>query len=245
MKEYYIIDPQTYDDQFWWKKDDIEFWKSILVANDVTILELAAGTGRLGIPLVREGARYTGLELSTEYVKYGNLKFPSPGPMVAGDMRNFNFSKKYDFIFIGFNSFLHLLSEKDVVKCFNSIKKHMHSETRLYIDIFIPNDSFLKRSPSSELHVMEFFDSQNHCTSIIKEKITYDSLNKIASICWKYTNDKNTCYRQFDFQMKVYYPDTMNRLLTDNGFHIYSLWGSYNRTPLKEASSLQIYGLGI
>ena len=76
MNEYYMIDPQTYDDQFWWKKDDIEFWKSVLIANDATILELAAGTGRLGIPLVREGAQYTGLELSTEYVKYANLKFP-------------------------------------------------------------------------------------------------------------------------------------------------------------------------
>ena len=144
MKEYYIIDPQTYDDQFWWKKDDIEFWKSILIANDTTILELAAGTGRLGVPLVREGAQYTGLELSTEYVKYGNLKFPSPGPITSGDMRDFNFFKKYDFIFIGFNSFLHLLSEKDVVKCFNSIKKHMHNNTKLYFDIFMPDESFFK-----------------------------------------------------------------------------------------------------
>ena len=25
--EYYNISPQIYDDQFWWKKDDIEFWK--------------------------------------------------------------------------------------------------------------------------------------------------------------------------------------------------------------------------
>ena len=178
MKQYYIIDPQTYDDQFWWKKDDIEFWKSILIANDATILELAAGTGRLGIPLIREGAQYTGLELSTEYVKYGNLKFPSPGPIIEGDMRNFNFLKKYDFIFIGFNSLLHLLSEKDVVKCFNSIKKHMHSKTRLYIDVFIPDDSFLRRSPSSNLTVMEFFDSKNHCISIIKEKLVYDRLNE-------------------------------------------------------------------
>jgi len=245
MKEYYIIDPQTYDDQFWWKKDDIEFWKSILIANDTTILELAAGTGRLGVPLVREGAQYTGLELSTEYVKYGNLKFPSPGPITSGDMRDFNFFKKYDFIFIGFNSFLHLLSEKDVVKCFNSIKKHMHSNTRLYIDIFMPDDSFLKRSPSSELTVMEFFDSQNHCTSVIKEKTIYDSLNEIASVSWQYMNDENICYRQFNFQMKIYYPDTINRLLIDNGFYVHDLWGSYNKSPFKKTSSLQIYELGI
>ena len=245
MKQYYIIDPQTYDDQFWWKKDDIEFWKSILIANDATILELAAGTGRLGVPLVREGAQYTGLELSTEYVKYGNLKFPSPGPIIEGDMRNFNFSKKYDFIFIGFNSLLHLLSEKDVVKCFNSIKKHMHSDTKLYIDIFIPDYSFLKRSPSSELTVMEFFDSQNSCTSTIKEQIAYDSLNEVVSVSWQYIDDNNICYRQFDFQMKVYDPDTMNRLFIDNGFYVNNLWGSYNKSSLKETSSLQIYELKI
>ena len=245
MSTYYIIDPILYDDQFWWKKDDIEFWKSILVADDATILELAAGTGRLGIPLVREGAQYTGLELSTEYVKYGNLKFPSPGPIIEGDMRNFNLLKTYDFIFIGFNSFLHLLSEKDVVQCFNSIKKHMHSETRLYIDIFIPDDSFLRRSPSSEMTVIDFFDSKSHCASTIKEKIAYDRLNEIASVSWQYVNDKNICYRQFDFQMKVYYPDTMNRLFVDNGFYIYELWGSYDKAPLKETSSLQVYELGI
>ena len=28
-KEYYTIEPQVYDNQFWWKKDDIEFWKNI------------------------------------------------------------------------------------------------------------------------------------------------------------------------------------------------------------------------
>ena len=245
MKQYYIIDPQTYDDQFWWKKDDIEFWKSILVADDVTILELAAGTGRLGMPLVREGVQYTGLELSTEYVKYGNLKFPSPGPIIEGDIRNFKLLKTYDFIFIGFNSFLHLLSEKDVVKCLNSIKKHMHSKTRLYIDIFIPDDSFLRRSPSSDMTVMEFFDSKNHCTSTIKEKLVYDRLNEIASVSWQYRDDKNICYRQFDFQMKVYYPDTMNKLFANNGFYVYELWGSYNKSPLKETSPLQIYELGI
>ena len=50
---------------------------------------------------------------------------------------------------------------------------------------------FLKPSPSSELTVMEFFDSQNHCTSVIKEKTIYDSLNEIASVSWQYMNDEN------------------------------------------------------
>ena len=66
-KNYYSILPKIYDDQFWWKKDDIEFWKKIFYNKKNTILELAAGTGRLAIPLIREQNNYTGLELSKGY----------------------------------------------------------------------------------------------------------------------------------------------------------------------------------
>ena len=45
--------------------------------------------------------------------------------------------------------------------------------------------------------------------------------------------------------MKAYYPDTLNRLLIDNGFIIHNLWGGYDMSHLNEDSSLQIYELGI
>ena len=109
--EYYLISPQTYDDQFWWKKDDIEFWKLIFSDNNLKILELGSGTGRLAQPIIKEGLNYTGLEISSKYVSYANLKFPFLNPFVQGDMRNFNLNQKFDVIFIGFNSFLHLLSK--------------------------------------------------------------------------------------------------------------------------------------
>ena len=243
MQEYYLIDPQTYDDQFWWKKDDIEFWKSTPTISNTTILELAAGTGRLAIPLIKEGVNYTGLELSKKYTQYANLKFESLNPIIAGDMRKFNFNQSYDIIFIGFNSFLHLLTEKDVVKCFKSIQKHMHSNSRLYIDVFMPSPSFLYRSPSSKVTVLEFFDSQKKCLSTIEEKIDYNTLNEIVSVNWKYKNDKNIYYKQFDFQMKIYYPDTIHRLLEDNGFCVNNLWGDYAKAPLTDESPLQIYEL--
>ena len=41
--------------------------------------------------------------------------------------------------------------------------------------------------------------------------------------------------------MKMYYPDTMNKILIDNNFIITNLWGSYREEPLNEDSSIQIY----
>ena len=33
MTQFYQIGPQLYDDQFWWKNDDLPFWKEQLVSN--------------------------------------------------------------------------------------------------------------------------------------------------------------------------------------------------------------------
>jgi len=245
MPEYYSINPQTYDDQFWWKKDDIEFWKSLLIFPNANILELAAGTGRLAAPFLREGVQYTGLELSKEYVTYANLKFPFSKPILLGDMKHFNLEQSYDFVFIGFNSLLHLLFESDVVHCLQSIKRHMHANTKLYIDIFMPHASFMYRDSSSPMVIMEFFDSLKNHESKIEESIDYNSDNEIISVIWDYKNNYNKSYQKFKFKMKAYYPDTLNRLLIDNGFIIHNLWGGYDMSHLNEDSSLQIYELGI
>ena len=68
MTKYYSIPPQLYDDQFWWKKNDIEFWKTNATSSNCAVLELAAGTGRLAVPLIQEGAIYTGLDISPQYI---------------------------------------------------------------------------------------------------------------------------------------------------------------------------------
>ena len=71
---FYQLHPQTYDEQFWWKKDDIEFWKNLFFNCDSSILELAAGTGRIGIPLLKENLNYCGLDISSAYCSYANAK---------------------------------------------------------------------------------------------------------------------------------------------------------------------------
>lgn len=149
FKSYYSLPPQTYNDQFWWKKDDIEFWKKIFSNQQETILELAAGTGRLALPLVRENLDYTGLELSKEYCDFANRdldELSNIRHILQGDMRSFNLHRTFDIIFIGFNSLLHLLNEIDLVKTLNCIKSHMHEKSMLYIDIFVPHALFLNRS---------------------------------------------------------------------------------------------------
>ena len=239
---YYTIPPDIYDKQFWWKKDDIEFWKKILLSKNQTTLELAAGTGRLGLPLVREGLNYSGIEISTEYCKYANHRFRNLNEKIYiynNDMRMFNLNKKFDNIFIGFNSWLHLLKEEDAYNCLQSIKKHMKATSFFYIDILVPNPLFLYRPNNVALPVLEF--ENNNQMIYIDEKLDFNKDLELANITWLYSNKDHKELFQFQFQMKMYYPDTMNRLLIDNGFKIKNIWGDYDKNFFNEGSVLQIY----
>jgi len=243
MQTFYSIPPQVYEDQFWWKKDDIEFWKRELNQDHVKILELGAGTGRIAAALCNLNIYYTGLDLSEEYVQYANHKFDSFNHIdfIPGDMIDFNINKKFDYIFIGFNSFLHILNEQEAYKCLASIKSHMHSKSKLIIDIFVPHPLFLHRPKNFKMHIVDFYNSIDKEEQSINEILYYDLKSEIANVHWFYSSQNESLISEFKFKMKMYYPDTMNKLLIDSGFEITNLWGDYEKAHFSEESNLQIY----
>ena len=235
--------PQRYDDQYWWKKNDIEFWKKIYQqCNGNQILELGCGTGRLAIPLLKEGADYTGVEISKTFCEYAKQKIIDNNftpNIINKDFRDFNINIKYDMIFIGFNSFLHLLTDLDAMAFFESVKKHMHNKTLLYIDIFVPDPLFLFRS-KKRIKNLEYINSKTIETMYIDEICNYDRVTEINKVTWiYYSEDKNE--EEYDFMMRMYHTDTMNRLIIDSGLHINNLWGNYELNEFDESSELQIY----
>ena len=59
----------------WWKKDDIEFWKSIIdQTKSDRVLELCCGTGRLGIPIIQKGVNYYGVDISQSFINLFHQK---------------------------------------------------------------------------------------------------------------------------------------------------------------------------
>ena len=242
-EKYYSLNPKIYDDQFWWKKDDVEFWKILFSNKNKAILELACGSGRLGIPLIKEGVKYTGLDISKQYCQHAinKVKTYTDSKIIYNyDMRNFKLNNTFDNIFIGFNSWLHLFNEADVFNCLKSVKLHMNSKSKFYIDIFVPNPLFLYRPKDIALPILEYYDSKKKSMVYIDEILDYNRSNEIASITWLYKNKKKY-FMEFNFQMKMYYPDTMFRLLTDNNFIIKNIWGNYQKEAFSEDSSQQIY----
>ena len=207
-------------------------------------MELACGTGRLANSLVRDGADYTGLELSPDFAELAKNKldaYRNTPSIITGDMRNFQLNKTFDLIFIGFNSFLHLLTDEDAISFFSSVKNHMHKNSRFLIDIYIPNPLFLYRPEGVRFLVLEYTDSVLEKFVTVEESNLYDIDTEINELTWHFINDKKAEIAVEKFSVRMYFPSKMNQLLIDNGFQILHQWGDYYRTPLGEGSNLQIY----
>ena len=223
----------------------MDFWTNIfseIPGNSV--LELACGTGRLAYGLVREGAEYTGLELSSNFSDLAKKKLNGVGlpvSIVEGNMCNFQLNKTFDLIFIGFNSFLHLLNDDDAISCLNCVKKHMNNKTRFLIDIFTPNPLFLYRPKGARFNVLEYTDSKSDEKIIVDESNKYNSDTEINEMTWNFSSENKKDFAKEFFSMRMYFPSKMNQILIDCGFKILHQWGDYYRSNLGEGSKLQIY----
>ena len=212
------------------------------------MLELACGTGRLANSLVRDGADYTGLELSPDFATLAGKKlsqYSNTPKIVTGDMRKFQLNKTFDLIFIGFNSFLHLLTDKDAASFFTCVKHHMHESSRFLIDIFIPNPLFLYRPEGLQFPVLEYTDSATDKLVQVKESNIYNPDTEVNELTWYFSFENKKDFTIEKFSMRMYFPSKMNQILIDNGFRILHQWGDYYRTPLGEGSKLQIYDVCI
>jgi len=236
--------PSLYDDQYWWKRDDIEFYKKIIPPHS-KVLELGSGTGRLGVPLLRNDVEYFGLELSKEFCNYTRSKLlheEHQNQIIHGDMTSFKIDHKFDYIFVAFNTFLHLLTNDKAAQCFQCVKSHLSDNGIFILDIVHPHPSFLFKSNNKPELVMDFKDSTNDDIVKIYEYCEYNHETEICDIIWEYRYQKYVdSSKQFEYQMRMYYPDTINRLLIDNGFYIDEVYGDYDMNRFKEDSQLQIY----
>ena len=90
------------------------------------VLELAIGTGRIGLPLAQRGLDVHGIELSGAMVEQLRKK---PGgeriPVTMGDYAEVGVDGTYRLIFVVFNTFYNLLTQEKQVRCFENVAKHL------------------------------------------------------------------------------------------------------------------------
>jgi len=204
------------------------------------VLELAAGTGRLARGILDLGFEYTGIDINENFIEEAKKRYTKNAKFFCADMRSFRINKKYKFIFIGFNSFLHLYNNEDAVLCLKSVKKHMKNESLFLLSIFIPDPSFLHRS-KNELHPATKIFEFNGDKCQFMEKNKYNPDTRVNSLRWYLKKNDKIQKEEYRFDLRMYYPHEMDIIINEAGLIIKKKYGDYDFSPLSNDSGLQIY----
>lgn len=107
------------------------------------VLELGCGTGRVLVPLAREGIAVTGVDLSPDMLAQCRAKLAAAGPaavararLVEGDMRDLDLQgEQYRLVILPLYTFVHARTLADKRKTFAVIARHLAPGGELLMEV--------------------------------------------------------------------------------------------------------------
>jgi SAM-dependent methyltransferase len=138
---------RTYDDlaQRGDEVSTVAFLKQL--AKDGPALELAIGTGRIGLPLAAEGIKVDGIDISPEMVARLRSK---PGgdklTVVIGNYADVPVPGAYRLIYVVFNTLFNLLTQDEQVRCFENVASHLTADGVFVVEGLVPTEFYRLRN---------------------------------------------------------------------------------------------------
>jgi len=232
-----------YDGITQWLTEDLPFYLDQIRSFGDPVLELASGTGRLAIPIAREGFRITGLDITDTMLEHAREKARQADVSVEwikADFRDFRLPEKFNVILFPFNSISHLYDAKSIQSCFSRVRDHLTDQGRFIIDFFNPRLDLLMRDPSEQYPAnIDYPDPDGRGEIVVSESVRYDAATQINHILWTFDiGGKEKIVEELN--MRIFYPQELDALLRANGFVVESKYGDYDRSPFESSSPKQL-----
>jgi SAM-dependent methyltransferase len=238
-----------YDLDFENENDDIDFFRSFAQRSGSPVLEIGVGTGRVAIPLAKDGLKVTGLDISpamlqTAHTKASEAKITRNLKLVEADARDFKLEQRFAMAFVAANSFMHFVDAEDQMAVLQAIHEHLNPGGLIVIDVFNPSlyvsnepdgvviHDYTRKDPHTGNTVMKFETRQiDHARQMIDVQFFYDELNREGAV-----------HRLIaPFAMHYFSYHELTLLLTKSGFAIEQVYGSYELDDYHTHSSRMIF----
>lgn len=180
-------------------EQDIPFWSELVLRyTPRRVLELACGSGRIGIELLHGPGDFLleGLDISSEMLNAYRLKLANEPQEVQqrvilheGNMSDYQLPGKGDFdlILLPFNSVCHLYEIEEQVAAFENTLHHLAPGGRFVVDTFLPDIDYLSSAlnrPSNVYLEDEIESPDGSFTLMLYTSRKYDPFEQLQHITW-------------------------------------------------------------
>lgn len=243
VDEYGPVTSRYYDDTYAALRDssgDANWYLGLAREAKGPVLELGCGTGRVLLPVAREGIACTGLDASPAMLDVFRQKDPPKNlRLVEGTLQNFDLGEdRFALIFAAFRVFQHLYTVVDQLACLSRVRSHLAPGGALAFDVFVPS---LERM--SILHEPEVEDARFEWRE--DEIVRYVSVRRnvpeqLMKLRMRYERRRRgqvVGNETVEFQMRHFYRYELEHLLARAGFDPVELYGDFDGTPFGDGAS--------
>jgi len=230
-------------------KGDIPFILKEAERTGGPILEYGSGTGRLLIPMARQGYKTTGVENSAAMLEQAQRNLAREAKhvqtlisFVKEDIGSFKSEDQFALAVIGFNTLMHFAPDQ-VRQLLLILSESLMPDGRLIIDLANPYDLFdlNEDNPKTERVIRDE-------TGTITLRLVYSSFpgaeQMTRRIIWEAVTEQpkdRISPPRYEAELRYYYPHEVDLLLARGGFRTAAIYGDYSREPFQENSPRLIF----
>lgn len=216
--------PRTYELLFADRSDDVRYYRA-LAQGRRSVLEYGVGAGRVAVPIARDGAAVTGVDLSSAMLAAlrGRLEreVPSVRARVTahlGDMRAWATDARFDLVTCPFNGVAHLHTRDDFARFFARVRAHLAPGGHFAFDAWLPDPTLL-RGTAIESPRFTHPDSGESVT--LREEFAYDPYAQVLSVRLTITPTLRPEAREVrTLTQRQLFPEETLALLDAHGFDV-------------------------
>ena len=229
--------------------DDNPFYIGRIPSADSILLELGCGTGRVLTKLINHCAFIHGIDISPAMIDICREKLSKLGnalPKVTietGDITNFDLGRQFDLITAPYRVFQNLETDDQVDGFFQAIRRHLKTDGTCILNVFQPWPVERIRKSwggGNEIFCWEL-PFENGFVTCHERKQHFDDQKLILypeSIYRRYVNGRlaETAIQQVC--MRLYDPESFQKIIKEKGFSIMDCWGGYEGEPYGKGNEL-------
>jgi len=220
----------------------VGFYLDLATAAQQPVLELACGTGSMLLPIAARGIECEGIDLSSHMLAEARARFEAKklsAPLHVGDMASFDLDRRFRLIFIASNSFLHLHSTDDIVRCFQSVRRHLDQGGRFAFDVFNPSVKLLAGADGTRREMQRFDDPERGEVRVDVEE-RYDAVAQVTRGVWYFSTERESDFLTVSVEVRSIFPQELPLLVETGGLRLLERYGDFSYSPFTNESPHQV-----
>lgn len=196
------------------------------------VLELGIGTGRVALPLLEKGVEVHGIDASPAMVEKLQLKAKDRKiPVKMGTFAEFEMEETYDLVFVVFNTFFGLLTQREQISCFKCVARALKPNGKFLIEAFVPDLGRFDRGQTIRTSDVSTDQVRIECSK--HDLATQTVLSQIVTIL-------EDGIKLYPVNIRYAWPSEIDLMAEMAELKLVARWGGWSKQPFTSSSHFHV-----